>query len=329
MKNIDNILKLITGNSDIAGKKETIQSINEDAEAKEFYRKAKHVWALISSKREMPAYQVEESYQKLQSRMDKPKRDFKLYPYLRYAAIVVAILSVSFFTHYLGKQSAGNEELQYTTVVADLGQISKVILPDSSIVWLNSGTTLTYNNNFSVDNRNLKLKGQAYLDVRKNKNLPLIVNCDNLQVKVLGTRFDVDAYPEDGKISVTLESGSVELLHPEKKAFKHQLQHGEQAIYDLNHNNIHIIKTETRNFTSWRTGLLVFDDADIAEVVKKLERKYGIEIKINNQSLIKSVFNAKFKTETLEEIVEYIEFTCQLKAQFVKENGVNTKLILK
>ena len=111
-----------------------------------------------------------------------------------------------FLAFYLGKQNFFGSDygIKYTSVIADNGQISKVILPDNSVVWLNSGTTLTYDNNYSFNNRNLYLNGQVSLVVKKNEILPLIVAGGNLRVKVLGTRFDVNAYPDDNMIKVIL-----------------------------------------------------------------------------------------------------------------------------
>jgi len=100
----------------------------------------------------------------------------------------------------------------YTTISTNYGQNSKVILPDSSVVWINSGTTLSYNTNFAAKDRKVILKGEAFFQVARNEQMPLIVSCDKLGIKVLGTRFDVSAYPEDRNISVILESGIVELL---------------------------------------------------------------------------------------------------------------------
>ncbi len=329
MKNIDNILKLITGNSDDISKKETIRTIQDDQELKRIYRKTKFAWALISSKKEMSASRVEESYRQLSKKIHKPTRSLNFRNLIRYAAVLVLFIAFSFLVYYMGTQSVKDEKLHYTSVVADNGQISKIVLPDSTVVWLNSGTTLTYNNNFSVDNRKLKLTGQAYLDVKRNIDLPLVVDCGELLVKVLGTRFDVSSYPDDANVNVILESGKVELRHTTRKDFRYQLKPGEIAQYNLAQKKINISDVEVAKFTSWKDGLLIFHNAKLADVVNKLQRKYGIEIIVENPELFESQLNAKFREESLEEIVAYIEFACHAKAHIIKDNDITTKLILK
>lgn len=331
MKNLDDILNLITGNIDPDRKKEVYSMVNKDTDAKDLFRKAKITWALMSSTRKMPDYKVEKSYHELHSRISSKQNFLKLYPYLRYAAMVVLLLSISSIMFYLGKQNtiAPEQEIKYTSVIADTGQISKVILPDSSVVWLNSGTKLTYDNNFSLNNRNLTLSGQAFLEVKKNRNLPLVVASGNLRVKVLGTRFDVNAYPDNNMIKVILETGKIELLNSKDKSFNYQLNPGEMAEYDYQTGSIKIKTVESQNFINWKEGELIFVDTPMSEVIKRLERKFNIKIEVENPRVYKSVFNAKFKNESLKEILDYIHFSCPVSYRLIPEGGnTHAKIIL-
>ncbi len=330
MKNLDDILNLITGNIAPDRKKEVFSIIKEDSENEELYRKAKTTWALMSSAQKMPDYEIEKSYKRLNARISA-KHGFQkiLSTYVRYAAAVVLLVSFSAIVFYLGRQDNHNlvSELKYTSVVADKGQISKVILPDSSIVWINSGTTLTYDNNFSQNNRNLSLKGQAFFEVRKNKHLPLIVTSGDLQVKVLGTRFDVKAYPDDDEIKVTLESGKVELLNAKDKSFAYRMIPGQMASYDLQSSKVKKKTVVTQNYSGWKTGNLIFIDTPMAEVIKSLKRKFDIEIEVGNTSVYRSVFNANFKNESMKEILDYIRFSCHVNYTIVPEkNSIKIKL---
>lgn len=329
MEEVDNILKLITGNLKGAEKKEILHAISSDAEKKELYKKVKYNWALISSGKTMPDAQFEESYRRLHNKITPTKFSINIYNGLKYAAIIAVLFVLSAVMHYMGKESESGEPIQYTSVVADYGQISKVILPDSTVVWLNSGSTLKYNNKFSINNRDLDLIGQAYLNVHKNKNLPLFVACNKLKVKVLGTKFDVESYPGDATISIVLEEGSVELQHSKKDNFNYELKPGEMAIYNLESQKLDITKTEPSRYTNWKDGLLIFQDEKMAEVLHKLERKYGIKVEVLNPRVYNSVFNAKFKNESLEKIVDLMKFSCHIDAEIIRENGINTKLILK
>ncbi len=322
MNNIEDILKLITGDLDSGRRKDVLLKINEKPETKDFYKKAKISWALMSSTRQMPSYKVEKSYQELQPKITASKSALPIYSFLKYAAVLILFLGVSVTMFYLGKGNYFNsgDQIKYISVVADYGQISKIVLPDSSVVWLNSGTTLTYNSNFSYNNRDLKLSGQAFLEVQKNKKIPLIVSSGDLKVKVHGTRFDVCAYPNENKINVVLESGSVELLHAKNTSFSYQLKPGEMAEYDLESKRMVVNETGLENYTNWKDGILIFRDAPMAEVIKMLERKFNIEIITDNPKVYKSVFNAKFKNESLTEILDYIQFTCSVFYRIQKED---------
>ena len=331
MRNLVDILNLITGNMSAEEKRNAYSSVRDNSDAEDLFKKAKIIWALMSSTRKMPDYKVEESYHLLHARIFTKQNTFKLASYLRYAAVLMLVVGASALTFYMGRQNSidSNSLIKYTSVVADNGQISKVILPDSSIVWLNSGTTLTYDNNYSYKNRNLGLRGQAFLEVRKNKNQPLVIASGNLMVKVLGTRFDVNAYPTDDMIKVTLESGHVELLNSTDKSFRYNLNPGEMAEYELQSGRIEIKAVKSQNYTNWKDGELIFVDAPMNEVIKRLNRKFNIEIEVVNPNVYKSVFNANFKDENLKEILEFIEFSCPITYRIIQEKGTtHTKVTL-
>ncbi|HAZ00666.1 MAG: hypothetical protein A2W90_14415 [Bacteroidetes bacterium GWF2_42_66] len=325
---MDDILDLITGNTNSDGKQVVLKRIEEEPETKNFFRKAKIAWAFMSSTRKAPDELVDKSFRELQNRISLKPKSLTIYSLLKYAAILILVVGISSAMFYLGKESnpVPVDVMKYTSVVADYGQISKVILPDSSVVWLNSGTTLTYNSNFSFSNRDLTLNGQAFLEVRKNKEIPLIVSSGDLKVKVHGTRFDVSAYPEEKKIDVVLESGSVELLHAKNTDFSYTLKPGEMAEYNLESKSLAINETGLKNYTRWKDGVLIFKDASMAEVIKKLERKFNVEIVTDNPGVYKSVFNANFKNESLTEILDYIHFSCPISYRILQED--QSKIIL-
>ena len=331
MKNLNDILNVITGNIDTEGKRDVYSDVKGDSDAKDLFKKAKITWALMSSARKMPDYKVEESYRALHARIFEKHSSYKLNSYFRYVAVLILVVGISALTFYLGKQNSVSPDsgLKYTSVVADRGQISKVILPDSSVIWLNSGTTLTYDNNYSYRNRNLNLSGQAFLEVKKNKNLPLVVASGNLRVKVLGTRFDVNAYPDDNIIKVTLESGNVELLNSTDKSFRYKLNPGQMAEFKPQSGRVEIKTVESQNYTNWKDGELIYVDSPMAEVLKRLERKFNIEIEVVNPNVYKSVFNANFKNESLKEILDYIQFSCPVTYRLIPGKGnTQTKVIL-
>lgn len=330
MKKSTDIFNLITGNLDTEKRRKLFSEIKNEPENADLFTKAKIAWAFMSSTKQAPEYKIEQSYRQLQNRLYSTKRTFQLKTFYKYAASIVLFLAIGTTMYYLGRYDSSNAtNLQYTSVVADYGQISKVVLPDSSTVWLNSGTTLTYNNKFGVNNRDLSLKGQAFLKVTKNKHTPLIVSSNDLKIKVLGTRFDVRAYPEDNQINVVLESGSVELLSTKNQSFDYYLKPGEMAEYHKGKKEIKINKINPANYTTWKDGELIFVNDPMADVIRRLERKFNVEIVVKNPRVYKSIFNANFKNESLKEILDYIEFTSPITYKLqTKKDDEKQKIIL-
>jgi transmembrane sensor len=320
VENVDDILNLITGNLSDSQRKKAFSELKNKPENKELYRRAKTTWALMSSTREMPDYRIEKSYQKLFTRIFK-QNNLRLSPFVRYAAAILLLTGLSTVMYLWGSHNLHHSlSKSYTMIVAEKGQVSKVILPDSSVVWLNSGTTLKYDNKFSQTNRDLYLNGEAYLNVKKNKDLPLIVKSGDLQVKVLGTKFDVKAYPDDNKINVTLESGKIELLSPENKLFKYELKPGQMASIDSSLSKIEIGPVNLQDRSTWKEGQLIFIDTPMTEVIKILKRRFDVDFEISDSKVERSVFNANFKSESLKEILDYIQFSCHINYRILNEN---------
>lgn len=332
MKNTDDIIRLAAGCADPERKGELFSELERDTESEKIYNKAKTAQAFLASSGKMPEYKIENSYKKLQARIHSYALPFRLKAnlLLKYAAILILLLGSLPLLFYLKHQIrlTGGAELKYTTVVAKYKETSQVILPDSSVVWLNSGTTLTYNNNYSFNNRDLSVKGEAYLEVRKNSNIPLIVTCDELQVKVLGTKFNVSAYPEDHQVTVALETGTVELLHAKNKSFRYRLRPGEIAQYNPELKEVTIAKVNVADHTVWKDGLLFFRDTPMAEVIKRLERKFNVDIVVRNPAVYEPAFNATFRDENLTEVLDYIRYSCHIRYQIQKDGMKKMKIEL-
>jgi ferric-dicitrate binding protein FerR (iron transport regulator) len=330
MKNTDDIVKFIAGCDDTKLKEKILSDIDRDNESEQVYNKVKVAWAFLASVNKMPEYKIEKSYKKFQTRINlRPTRFlFKVNNVLKYAAILVLFFGILSLVFYIENQSTNETELRYTSVVAKYKQISQVILPDSSIVWLNSGTTLRYDNNYSLNNRDLSIRGEAYLEVRKNRKIPLIVTCNELKVKVLGTKFNVSAYPDDDKVTVSLESGSVELLHTKNRSFDYKLRPGEMAQYDTVLKDIAIKKTNVNDYTVWKDGVLVFKDTPMEEVFKRIERKFDVNIVVENPTVYEPAFNATFKNENLVEVLDYIQYSCHVRYKISKDNTDKIKIKL-
>jgi transmembrane sensor len=332
MENTDDILKMVTGSLKGKPKNDLLSGLDTDQPSKEEFRKIKNAWALASTSKKMTEYRLENLYLDFKKRLDRKQKLFlfRIPSSIKYAAVFVLAVGISSLFFSILSQQAHNLDVssQYTTVIADNGQISKIILPDSSVVWLNSGTQIQYKNDFAVNNREITLTGQAFFQVTKNRKMPLKVFSNDLEVKVLGTKFDVSAYPDDKQISVFLETGEVEILSSKSGSFR--LSPGEMVEYNKLSGKISQKKVNPEKFTAWKDGVLVFRDDPMDEVIPKLQRRFDIEIEAATPDIHKSVFTATIKNETLEDIFKSISFACSVNYKIIKGENLHakTKIIL-
>ena len=190
-----------------------------------------------------------------------------------------------------------------------------VVLPDSSTVWLNSGTTLTYRDNLSENKREVILNGQAFFDVAENEDSPFTVQSGDFVVSVTGTSFDVNAYPESGVVSVALESGKVELMHRRILTFNYTMLPEEVACYNLSKNSMNVTSTDIKRYSSWKDGLLIFRNEPIKTVFDKLTRWFNIDIEVLDNRVYESIFTGTIQYESYEQIFRLIEYSCPLKCR--------------
>ncbi len=300
-------------------------SADEQAELLKWIRKNDHLSEFQQIKEEWKAEVAQEtipkefngSWQNIQTLMmenlqiEIQEKQRKLV-FLRYAAAILVIFSISAIT-YMQKSGKNSNPLTFTTVSADYGQISKITLPDSTVVWVNSGSSIQYNNQFSTTNRNLALTGEAFFKVHKNKKLPLIVSNGDLRVKVLGTEFLVSAYPEESNIHVVLEKGKVELISALNSNFRHEIKPGEMASFDKSNKTLNIDTVNTNLYTSWKDGVINIYNMPLTELVIRLEKRFNQKFKVS-QEIENLHYTFTIKTEKLSNILALIESITPVEA---------------
>ena len=200
-----------------------------------------------------------------------------------------------------------SEELAYNTLTVPYGKRFDIILSDGSHVVLNSGTYLKYPVKYIKDkNREVFLTGEAFFEVTKNKNQPFIVNTNGLNIKVLGTRFNVSAYPEDSSTNTVLVEGSVGLHHKDFNDIEKStlLTPGHLASLNKTDKKILVKNTETAIYTAWINGTVIFRHLPFKNITKKLERYYNVNITNNNSELDEELFTASFDNQTLDQVLK-------------------------
>ena len=152
------------------------------------------------------------------------------------------------------------------------------------------------------------------------------MQANGLIVKVLGTRFDVNAYPEEDEIAVVLESGRVELALRDFKSFSYTMKPGERAAFDLSDNSAMKISREDASvYSSWKDGKLIFRNSPIGDVVEKLGRWYDVSIEITDPGIYNSLFSGTIKNESYEEIFRLIGIACHVNCSIVHNYNKEAK----
>jgi transmembrane sensor len=200
-----------------------------------------------------------------------------------------------------------NGKLVYNTLKIPYGKTFEVQLSDGTIVHLNSGTSLRYPVHFLKNqSRQVFLIGEAYFEVAKDKAHPFTVNTQEVNVEVLGTKFNVNTYTEDVTTDVVLVEGKVS-LYKDKKTTENQvyLTPGLKGSTTRGQEKITTENVNTDYYTAWVKGSLVFKNASFNDIIKKLERHYNVTFINKNKILGKEIFNARFDNESIEVVLKY------------------------
>jgi transmembrane sensor len=265
--------------------------------------------------------------------------------------IVGGLLSTYFTSHSINSRG----KLQSTTISAPLGSKSQVDLPDGTKVWLNAGSKITYNNSFGGSTREVFLTGEAYFDVKRNEKSPFLVKTNKLvTIKVLGTAFNVKAYPEESYVETTVERGKVQVsksspstnqintvtLLPKQKL---TIECKENPIANNtnkkttesvpNDKLINVSKkemlfqnnVETKIYTSWKDGEWIIESESLESIAVKIERSYNISIDFKDPELKKYIFSGILKNETLDQVLELIKLSAPIKYRIEQRNVILTK----
>ncbi len=254
--------------------------------------------------------------------IDSKQFNWRLFFIQTAAVLVLALLFSSVYNKLLVpdhvKMSAS---LVYQEVKASYGTQSRVELADGTIVHLNSGSTLRFPNSFdNMKTRRVELTGEGFFTVAKNNEQPFIVDLQRIQIKVLGTSFNAEAYPENPSITIALVEGNIQL----------QQQNGEDItdLLEMKPNNVAIFKQaenklqwktedDLNKYIAWREGKIVFSNDPVNTVIQKLENWYNVDIELSDPVLKKYRFTGTFIDEPLEQVLTILNLTSKMSYSII------------
>jgi transmembrane sensor len=276
-----------------------------------------------------------------------------LKPVYKYAAIIIVTIGLTWFAKdfFITKNynyDAGKDAMSEITV--SYGSKSKIILPDGSVVKLNSGSTLRYPSHFDRYSRNVYIEGEAFFDVKKDAQHPFFVKTKEITIKVLGTKFNVKSYADEKTIQTTLVTGSIEIYSNKSEITEKTrlllLQPNQQATFEKtteefsvtrqkeNSDNVSPIPSKQLKLRSevdvnpiiaWKDNRLTFRDERFIDLSKKLERWYDVEIDIKNKDLANVQFSGVFVKETIEQALNSLKLTTPFTYQMKNNHIIITK----
>lgn len=278
MPEIDSIiLKYLQGETTEEENQQLFQWIQQSPENKKRLFAEKDIWNTYAFGADEKKYNTASELELLKKRLSlgKPQRTVLLKQILRMAAMLLISFGLGWASQFISfdkNLSAGNTMQE---IFVPKGQVNQVFLADGTRIWINSETRLVTPSVFASKERVVKLSGEAFFEVAKDKNRPFKVEVNGQQIEVLGTTFNVRAYNNSNEIETTLDSGQIRLHIGQQTTL---LKPGDQSVFDKKNNRLFVGKVDPATFNSWKDGRYEFHNKDLNEVFRIIERWYDVEI---------------------------------------------------
>ena len=253
--------------------------------------------------------QYREEARLLLSRIRKPEKRFSFIPYLRYVAIVAVILSIGWGGVRLIRSNQ-EKVLTYTEVHVKNGEHKRIILPDGTSVTLNAGSYLRYPREFITDVRRIEMNGEAFFEVTRDEEKPFLIHTKDADVKVLGTSFNVKAFDMDEQLTVSVQTGKVQVDLPEAMM---RLLPDEQFVMDKTKGEFQKRNEDARLSTAWIKGGLYFNRTPIRTVVNELVRMYNRTIEFAPGAEYDDYIYGEHDNKSLEAVLKSIQYSTDIK----------------
>lgn len=265
---------------------------------------------------------IEESNGKLlnQEHSQRNKYSKTLRILIRTAAVLfipLLIASILIVSDSLNKDIE-NTRLTYREVYTPFSAKTRFVLPDSTVVCLNSDSKIEYPITFTKEIREVYLSGEGYFEVSHSPDIPFIVKTDHVNVSVFGTEFNIMAYANEPKVTTTLVNGMIE-VEENFKGKSHSIKPDEQYSFDIKSGRSTVELVNVEYYTSWKEGKITFKSESLDVVARKLERWFNCKIYIEDTDLKKFKYTGTIEMETLREVLELINLTTPTKTRYKKE----------
>lgn len=240
------------------------------------------------------------------------------------AAVMSIPLLIGILLMYMDRQEH-REIARMLEVKTNPGMTTSIMLPDSTMVYLNSESTLRYPSSFNTDIRKVELTGEAYFNVTKDPQKRFVISTLNhSQIEVYGTSFNVEAYVKDNKLSATLVEGKIGFLFNDGTgtARKIDLQPNQKLIYRPTSGEVKVYKTSCESETAWKEGKIVFNNTSMEDILHTLSKRFNVEFVVKNKNLKEYAFTGSFTTQRLERIMEFFKISSKIHWRYLDSDEI-------
>ena len=323
IENWDLIAKYFANECNQEEENELFEWINQNPGNKELFNQVKQDIEILKISKSMNKVNVDKAWVKVRNRIQEEDENLPLVEeyntrvirfssVLKYAAMVIVLLGIGILSNKI-YQNISNKDISLV-YAANNEQGKEIVLPDGSIVVLNSESTISYPNTFAGNERRVVLKGEAFFDVTKNQDKPFIIESKNAEVKVLGTSFNVNANLPDNQVEVFVKTGLVQLSDTRDVNKKILIKPGDVGLI----NNMDLSKSFNKdlNRISWKTKEIIFHEDNLSNVIQTLNKVYNINISCIDQNILDLPYTATFRDQEIDSVLNVICMTFDLKIDY-------------
>lgn len=296
--------------------------VNESAKNRSIYQELKNIWQVSQPKFSPSDIDVAAAERKVLGQIQERKFfNTNIILFWQRIASILFIPVIMFSGYLMYKQSihSTSSDMAYQEVSSIFGMVSKVVLPDGSTVWLNSGSKLKYPLVFALKERNVYLSGEAFFKVHADKSHPFIISTQKLNVTATGTQFNVEAYATDTITAVTLVEGNVNVNIGRK--VNEKLRPNQRFVFNSNYDTYKLVEeADALHWGIWKDGILAFRDEPLDDVFKRIGRTFNVDIKVKDAEIGHHLYRATFEGEPLDEMLRLLKMTAPIKYKRTERN---------
>jgi len=272
---------------------------------------------VLSAMDEMDRVDTDGAFREVDRRISDRRLNLSIFQVLSRVAAVL-FLPLLLVTAWSLNRTSEKQAIEFTRqeISTPPGMRSQIVLPDGSKVWLNAESTISYSIPFSIDERMVALSGEAFFEVATDKEHPMVVTTGNTRLRVTGTSFNVKAYADEEGVEVSLLEGGLmlSLLSDEDEKNAYAVLPGNHVL--VSNSKISVKNESLDKYSSWRYGNLVFDETPMPDLVRKLERWYGVDVVLKDEKLFTYRFTTTFINQSLPQVLELLELSSPISIDY-------------